>query len=146
MDPCIQWSMGHSSSYYCSQFLLPFISLISIKGIKIHSVAQSRNLGSHPWFLHPSPPAANPPPPPADLILLIFIQPVCLPPSSLLLHTLTQVTTIFCPHYCTSFLTSLPELSLPTPLHFPFCGQSDFLASTHFPPIAFKIIPSFLML
>lgn len=87
--------------------------------------AETSGEGGHPWFLHLSPPAANPPPPPADLISLIFIQSVWLPPSPLLLHTLTQVTTIFCPHYCSSLLTSLPELSLVTPLHIPFCGQSD---------------------
>lgn len=47
------------------QFLPPLHPFISGNGIKIHSIAYTRNLGCHPWFLLPSPPTANPRPPSA---------------------------------------------------------------------------------
>lgn len=106
-------------------YLPPFISFISVNGIKTHSVAQATSLGCPPQLLPLSSLTANLPLPSAGLTSFIFLELVHFSSSPMVLHTPIQTTISSCLHYCTSLLTRLPELNLVPPLHFPFCGQSD---------------------
>lgn len=110
MDLHIQWPWA-TQIYIVSPISPSFVSLISGNGIKIHSIAHTRNLGCHPCLLLLSPPTANP--------HAIHVLPVCSPSCSvsLLFSVLTATPhTHPCRHHFLPMLSyQRIESSNPTP-------------------------------